>query len=451
MSEFSFKERQVKMKEITTAWIQSNKEAYKADEKNSTYEEKYRKKYISDIAFDKGKAKLQPFEFSVDISTMEAVAQGNAGRCWIVAGLNLLREHIVKRLGKSTLQGMNFQLSLGYLCFWDKLEKANCFLEKAIQYRNESYDKREVYSWFQYAVTDGGFWTNFKELVKKYGIVPAEIMQETFQSSNTEEMNNRLNYYLRKVSAEIRMAALEGQTIEDIVRIKEQALKRIFTFLCRCYGCPPDIFTYSFEDGKQKKQYTPKSFYNDFAGEFLDQFINIISLPYEKLPFGETCVLTDVFQVVGGQEEQFLNLPLHELKEKCIEQLKDGIPVVCMADDDKMCMEELQLWDYDSFDYVEVTGFDFEMSRKDYFQLKAGTASHSMLLTGVHLGENGKPERWKIENSYGTDGLHKGYFVCSDLWFEKYVLSAVISKKYLLEINSRQQQNKHPFKIWDIM
>lgn len=439
------------MKEITTVWIQSNKEAYRANEKNSLYEEEYRKKYISDIAFNKEKAELQPFEFSIDVSTMEAVAQGNAGRCWIVAGLNLLREHIVKRLKKNTLQCENFQLSLGYLCFWDKLEKANCFLEKAIQYRNEPYDKREVYSWFQCAVTDGGFWTNFKELVKKYGIVPAEIMPETFQSSNTEEMNNRLNYYLRKIGAEIRNADSEGKNIEDIVKIKEQAMERIFTFLCRCYGCPPDTFFYTFEDGKQKQQYTPKSFYNDFAGEFLDQFVNIISLPYEKLPFGETCVLTDVFQVIGGQEEQFLNLPLHELKEKCIEQLKDGIPVVCGADDDKMCMEELQLWDNSSFDYVEVTGFDFEMSRKDYFQLKAGTSSHSMLLTGVHLGENGKPERWKIENSYGTDGIHKGYYVCSDLWFEKYVLSAVISKKYILGTNSVQQQNRNLFNIWDIM
>ena len=331
------------MKEITTVWIQSNKEAYRADVKNSIYEKEYAKNYISDIAFDKEKAKLQPFEFSVDISTMETAAQGNAGRCWIVAGLNLLREHIVKGLRKRTPQSTNFLLSFAYLCFWDKLEKANCFLEKAIQYRNESYDKREVYSWFQYAVTDGGFWTNFKELVKKYGIVPAEIMTETFQSSNTEEMNNRLNHYLRKISAEIRKAALEGQNIENIVEIKEQALKKIFTFLCRCYGCPPDTFTYTLEDEKQKKQYTPKTFYYDFVGEFLDQFVNIISLPYEKLPFGETCILTDVFQVAGGQEEQFLNLPLYELKEKCIEQLKAGIPVVCMADDDKMCMEELQL------------------------------------------------------------------------------------------------------------
>ena len=99
------------MKEITTVWIQNNKEAYKSDVKNSIYEEEYAKKYISDIAFDKEKAKLQPFEFSVDISTMEAVAQGNAGRCWIVAGLNLLREHIVKGLRKSTPQSANFQVA----------------------------------------------------------------------------------------------------------------------------------------------------------------------------------------------------------------------------------------------------------------------------------------------------------------------------------------------------
>lgn len=49
------------------------------------------------------------------------------------------------------------------------------------------------------------------------------------------------------------------------------------------------------------------------------------------------------------------------------------------------------------------------------------------------------PERWKIENSCGTDGLHKGYYICSDSWFEKYALSAVISKKYILEMGSKKQ------------
>lgn len=34
------------MKEITTVWIQINKEAYRANEKNGLYEKEYREKYI---------------------------------------------------------------------------------------------------------------------------------------------------------------------------------------------------------------------------------------------------------------------------------------------------------------------------------------------------------------------------------------------------------------------
>ena len=59
------------MEEITATWIQTNKAAYRADEKNSVYEEEYRKKYISDIAFNEEKAKLQTFDFSIDIPTMD--------------------------------------------------------------------------------------------------------------------------------------------------------------------------------------------------------------------------------------------------------------------------------------------------------------------------------------------------------------------------------------------
>ena len=41
------------MKEITTVWIQSNKEAYRADVKNSIYEKQYANNYIAYNAFDK--------------------------------------------------------------------------------------------------------------------------------------------------------------------------------------------------------------------------------------------------------------------------------------------------------------------------------------------------------------------------------------------------------------
>ena len=441
------------MKELAIDTIKNYKESYLINE-NRELAQKYKTQSISDIAFNEENAKLHEFTFSIEIPTMKAVSQGYAGRCWIIAGLNFLREFAVQKMDRTSLPEGELQFSAAYVCFWDKIEKANCFLEKAIQNRNEPYNRREVHSWFQYAVTDGGFWTNFTDLIRKYGLVPTEVMPETVQSSNTEAMNNRLNYYMRKVSADMRNAHKQGKSIEDIYLIKERAMNRIFTFLCRCYGCPPDKFSYSYKTNSGKLQtdvYTPVSFSNELLEDYIENFVNVISLPYEQLPFNEKCVLRDVFRVVGMHEEIFLNLALEDLKVCCIEQLKAGIPIVCTADDDKMCRDELQLWDDKSFNYEEVTGFSFEMSRKDYFQLRAGIPCHSMLITGVHIAENGKPQRWKIENSYGIDGLHDGYFICSDSWFNKYMVNAVIHKKFLEKYGNLEDKKPNSFDIWDIM
>ena len=76
---------------------------------------------------------------------------------------------------------------------------------------------------------------------------------------------------------------------------------------------------------------------------------------------------------------------------------------------------------------------------------------YSLLITGVHLDEDGRPLRWKIENSYGVSGLHGGYFTCSDSWFGKYMVSAVIRRDYLRPYESRLNEPAHPFHIWDIL
>lgn len=442
------------MKEITQAEIKKYKESYLNDNSNLELTHKFKINSISDIAFNEKMASLHPFEFSIEIPMVTAVSQGYTGRCWIVAGLNLLRILAIGIIEFDGVSSEEFHFSNAYVCFWDKVEKANCFLEKVIETRNEPYDKREVHSWFQYAVTDGGFWSYFTALINKYGLVPSQIMPETVQSENTEEMNNRLNYYIRKISADIRNAHSEGKSIDEIYSLKEQAMNRIFTFLCRCYGYPTEEFQYVYKDRDKnfhKKTFTPLSFYREIFGDTLDRFVNVISLPYEKLPFGEMCELTDVFQVNDADRERFLNLPIDELKAYCIEQLKSGIPVVCAADDDKMCRDALQLWDDCSFDYENVTGFSFDMSRKDYFQLKAGIASHSMLITGVHIGENGMPKRWKILNSYDTNGLHGGYYTCSDSWFDKYIVNAVIDRKLLTSYDDQIMKEENSFDIWEIM
>uniref|UniRef100_UPI00405693F5 aminopeptidase C n=1 Tax=Acetatifactor sp. TaxID=1872090 RepID=UPI00405693F5 len=442
------------MNELTVENIQKYKSSYWRNKEKLRLTDRFRMESISNIAFNEEKAKSQEFSFSIDIPTMKAVSQGYTGRCWLFAGLNLLREIATQKMDKDSLPEEDFQFSQAYLSFWDKIEKANYFLEMVIRDRNKPYDHRSVHSCFQYAITDGGFWTYFTDLVRKYGLVPTEAMPETAQSANTEVMNNYLNYYICKVSADIRNASAAGKDLEALYAMKEQAMDIIFSFLCQCYSCPPDTFLYSYTGSAGEKRtanYTAHSFRDELIGNFMDGLSSVISLPYEKLPFGRMCVLSDVFQVIGMQEEKFLNLPMEELKSYCARQLEEGVPIFCVADDDKMCQEELQLWDDSCFDYETITGFSFEMSRKDYFQLKAGTACHSMLITGVNIGEDGKPDRWKIENTYDVDGLHGGYFICSDSWFDKYMVSVVLDKKYLQQYETGINDEVGEFQIWEII
>ena len=56
-----------------------------------------------------------------------------------------------------------------------------------------------------------------------------------------------------------------------------------------------------------------------------------------------------------------------------------------------------------------------------------------MTLTGVNLDADGRPNRWKVENSWGKDNGQDGYYVASDAWFDRYVTELIIRKEYLDE------------------
>lgn len=65
----------------------------------------------------------------------------------------------------------DFELSQAYLFFWDKLEKANWFLEQIIDTADQDLDSRLIQELLGAPVNDGGQWDMAANLVTKYGLV----------------------------------------------------------------------------------------------------------------------------------------------------------------------------------------------------------------------------------------------------------------------------------------
>ena len=91
------------------------------------------------------------------------------------------------------------------------------------------------------------------------------------------------------------------------------------------------------------------------------------------------------------------------------------------------------------------------MSKADMLDYHVSAMNHAMCLTAVNIGEDGKPNRWKIENSWGDGGAHGGYHMASDAWFDAYVFQAVVNKKYLGDKISLLDQELIELEPWDPM
>ena len=72
--------------------------------------------------------KKQVFNKVIDVNA-NVTNQKNSGRCWLFAFLNIIRYKMIK---KYKLQP-NFELSQNFLFFYDKLEKANYYLNYILE------------------------------------------------------------------------------------------------------------------------------------------------------------------------------------------------------------------------------------------------------------------------------------------------------------------------------
>ena len=389
--------------------------------------------------------------FSNTISKQLPVTnQKSSGRCWGFAGLNLLRLEIAKNYNLS-----NFEFSQNYFMFWDKLEKANYFLENILKTLDQNYDSRLMMHLLQAPVQDGGQWDMFVNLIEKYGLVPKSVMPETNHSSKSSMMNYFLTHKLRECAFILRKSKKPRTTIKQLRSKKEEMMSVIYSLLCMFLGNPPTKFDWSIKDKNNKftrfNNLDPLDFYHKFTKVKLKNKVCLIHAPMSNKKMNELYTIDFLGNVVGGNIIKYANVEINELKKAAIKSIKNDEAVWFGCDVGKMFNRELGIMDMDLYDYEKLFDTKFKMNKASRLEYGDSAMTHAMLFTGVDLKRN-TPTKWRVENSWGDKNGDKGYYLMSDSWFDEYNYEVVVDKKYLsnksLEIFNRKPHNLEP---WDPM
>ena len=435
------------MSEISLSMLEAFSQAYHADPANAIRQKAVVKNGLQAAAENQQEIIDNPMLFSIEIETGKITNQKSSGRCWLFAALNTMRFEIMQKLNLET-----FELSQNYQMFWDKFEKANYFLDSIVKTANEDLDSRLVKHLLASPVQDGGQWDMYCAIADKYGCVPKYVMPETFHSSNTGLMCKFLTLKLREDALQLRAAVKEGK---DTEAMKKDMLAEIYRMLVICLGEPPKTFTFEYRD-KDKDFHrdadiTPQEFFKKYVGLDLNDYISIINAPTADKPYGKTFTVDYLGNVVGGREVKYLNLPSEELKKLAIAQLQDGKPVWFGCDVGQMLMRDTGIMGMHTFGYEDVLDVKFGLDKAERLDYSESVMTHAMVFLGVNL-VNGKPNRWKVENSWGDKSGQEGYYIMTDEWFDEYNYQIVVNRKYLTdEQKAAFEQAPIVLKPWDPM
>ncbi len=408
---------------------------------------------INDSALNNESIKKMHYDFSEEIDVGKVTNQQKSGRCWMFAALNNIRYSISSDLN---IKEHDFELSQAYTMFWDKLEKANYFLENIITTVELDLDSRRVMWLLNEPTNDGGQWDMFTALIEKYGIVPKYVMPETYSSSNSRYLNKILSLKLRDLAKRLREDFKLGADKESLREEKEIMLAEIYSILSYFLGEPPQTFDFEYKD-KDAQFYrdsglTPQEFYHKYSKVKMTDYASIINAPTSDKEFDQCYTVEFLGNVEEGQQIHYLNLPIEKLIDYSIEQIKNGEPVWFGCDVAQWSDRDLGIMDTALFNYQELLETKFSLDKGQRLQYGESILTHAMVFTGVNLDDKNQAERWKVQNSWGEKVGEDGFFIMSNDWFKEFNYEVVINKKYLSESDLKAYQ-KDPIilKPWDPM
>ncbi|PXY81394.1 C1 family peptidase [Bifidobacterium asteroides] len=392
---------------------------------------------IDEVAHNYNRSRLLQHRFSVSIDNGTVTSQAHSGRCWLFSSLNVARFVARKALnidGESTANPMgDFELSQNYAMYYDKLERVNYFLRDvaALVRAGEPVDSQLMRFLMSDVMGDGGQWIMAMNIYKKYGAVPKQFYPETASSQNTSQMNDQLRRLLHQATAHM---VANPDSIDEIIDRTLEAGHRMLTIHL---GTPPTSFDWEWTDKDgvfhRDGRITPQEFWKRYVDAGLEDYVCLVDDPRPEHPKGRKIGIEHLGNVAGGDPTEYLNVPVEVMKD-CARRLmsEQGLPVWFGADCHPMMDRKAGQWATDLFEYGRVYGVDFDMDKEQRVRFGDSAQNHAMAFVGVDVADDGRTtNRWRVENSWGSDIANKGYFTMSDDWFSQYVYEVAVPKSML--------------------
>jgi bleomycin hydrolase len=404
---------------------------------------------VDDVAISREIVSSIDHSLSTHLDDWKVTNQERSGRCWLFAGLNLLRVGVMRKTGLK-----DFEFSQNYAMFWDKIERANYFLEAVIETAGRDVDDRTVAYLLESVAGDGGQWNMFAAIVAKHGLVPKGYMPETQSSSNTARMNSVLQYLLRQGAKSVR-AAMAADGLEAARAEKAEVLRVAYRALCIHLGTPPERFDWQWTD-KDKVFHrdgilTPQEFAAKYVDLPLEQYVCLVHDPRPSSPVGRTFTVEFLGNVLGGPPVVYLNVDMSVIKDIAATTIEGGEPVWFGCDVAKMMSNEYGYWDANLYDLPSVYDTAFDLTKADRLIYHETLMTHAMLFTGVDVLD-GVTRRWRVENSWGGDRGKDGFYTMNDSWFDQYVFE-IAARRNALPADLQSALDAEPIVLpaWDPM
>lgn len=416
-----------------------------------------RKSHIKNVTVNQNAMNKMPFKFNHSLpENTVATNQQYSGRCWIFAGLNVIRHKMIARYKLAP----DFELSQSYLFRCDKLEKCNTALELFYSLAKDGKDNSSL----EYSVlignslSDGGTVQEFVKLVKKYGVVPKENFQEIMSSKHTGMLNELIKITINKATNVIH----KDMSRSDFEKYKASIMNECNRIITLTLGNVPSRFVWTVKETNVSKEHTPHSFYKSIVRPVIniENYVCISNDPRNR--YNSLLCVEDVHNILDNNDTDlkrkltnlYLNVDIKTMKDAVFQTItKHKTPTWFATDYGTFVLNDGTILDQKSSTMSDMFDVDFVHDKKLSMQARITVPNHAMCLIGCQK-EKGEYKRWKVENSHGTGNSLNGFLNMSDAFFENYIVCAFVHKSTLRK-ELRDMFYKHnnitwlPF--WDVL